>query len=74
MATLDELNTRRAAVLALLTRHDGVESYGISGGGHGRNVQRTSRKELREELREIDAQIAAMQSGGGFNYAVRGNE
>lgn len=74
MATLDELNTRRAAVLALLTRHDGVEAYGISGGGSGRNVQRTSRRELREELREIDAQIAAMQSGGGFNYAVRGDE
>lgn len=61
MATLSELNTRRAAVLEALTAAYSGSSYSRnSAGGSGLSYTRQPIKDLREELDKIDAEIGRL--------------
>lgn len=75
MATLAELQTRKDAYLAAELRILNAQDYTISDGVINRRTRRAELEQVREAIKEIDAQIEAL--GGGATgprrvYTVRG--
>jgi hypothetical protein len=63
MATLVELQTRKAAYLAAELRILDSQDYTVSDGVINRRNRRAELEQVREAIKEIDAQIEAL--GGG---------
>lgn len=69
MATLEELQTRRAAYLAAELRILESQEYAVSGSASSRRNRRADLEQVRLAIAEIDAQITAL--GGGATLPAR---
>jgi hypothetical protein len=63
VATLEELQTRKAAYLAAELKILQAQEYTISGDASSRRMRRAELEQVRAAISEIDGQIAAL--GGG---------
>lgn len=68
-ATLEELQTRKAAYLAAELRILESQEYAISGAASSHRSRRADLEQVRIAIEELDAQIAAM--GGGATAPAR---
>jgi hypothetical protein len=71
MATLAELQTRKEAYLAAELQILKAQDYTISDGVINRRTRRAELEQVREAIKEIDAQIEAMGGGASGPRLVR---
>lgn len=64
MATLEELQTRRAAYVAAEAKVLESQEYAVGQGLNARRNRRADLAEIRAAIKQLDDDIAALQAGG----------